>query len=71
MQRISVTSTNLVSVGYESNSRALEVQFKNGSVYQYAGVPEAVYSGLMSAASKGRYLDAFVKKAGYPVARIA
>ncbi|WP_079056449.1 KTSC domain-containing protein [Streptomyces caeruleatus] len=71
MQRISVASTNLASVGYESNSRTLEVQFRNGSVYQCAGVPEAVYSGLMNAASKGSYLDAFVKKAGYAVARIA
>ncbi|MFI6282006.1 KTSC domain-containing protein [Streptomyces sp. NPDC050988] len=71
MQRIPVASTNLASVGYESNSGTLEVQFRNGSIYQYAGVPEAVFSGLMNAASKGAYLDVFVKKAGYPVVRIA
>nr|WP_203729905.1 KTSC domain-containing protein [Streptomyces sp. SID12501] len=61
----------MASVGYESNSGTLEVQFRNGSTYQYAGVPEAVFSGLMNAASKGRYLDVFVKKVGYPVVRIA
>ncbi|MFD8370131.1 KTSC domain-containing protein [Streptomyces sp. NPDC059688] len=71
MRRISVVSSNLASVGYELHSKMLEVQFVNGSIYQYAGVPETVYSGLMNAASKGSYLDAFVKKAGYPVLRVA
>lgn len=70
VQRISVVSSNLASVGYELHSRTLEVQFKNGGIYRYSGVPESVYRGLMNASSKGGYLDAFVKKAGYPVARI-
>lgn len=71
MQRISVVSSNLSSVGYEPSSATLEVQFRSGSIYRYADVPESVYNGLMDAASKGRYLDVFVKKAGYRAARIA
>lgn len=34
----------------------LEVEFPNGSVYQYWGVPSWIYAGLMAAASKGSYL---------------
>ncbi|MER6369465.1 KTSC domain-containing protein [Streptomyces mirabilis] len=68
---MSAVSSNLASVGYEPNSATLEIQFRNGSIYQYADVPESVYNGLLNAASKGRYLDVFVKKAGYPAARIA
>ncbi|MEV5354646.1 KTSC domain-containing protein [Streptomyces sp. NPDC052693] len=71
MQRISVVSSNLASVGYEPDSGTLEVQFRNGSVYRYAGVPAGVHSGLMNAASKGGYLHTFVKEAGYPVVRVA
>ncbi|MFD7897030.1 KTSC domain-containing protein [Streptomyces sp. NPDC059568] len=71
MQRVSVVSSSLASVGYETRSRTLEVQFKNGGIYRYAGVPEAVHSGLMSAPSKGRYFDAFIKKAGYQATRVA
>jgi hypothetical protein len=71
MRRISVVSSNLASVGYESGSGTLEVQFHSGAIYQYAGVPESVYSGLMGAASTGGYLDAFVKKAGYPAVRVS
>ncbi|MFE1961400.1 KTSC domain-containing protein [Streptomyces sp. NPDC059479] len=65
VKRVSVVSSSLASVGYETQSRTLEVQFKNGGIYRYAGVPEAVHSGLMRAPSKGRYFDAFIKKAGY------
>jgi hypothetical protein len=31
------------------------MEFHSGEVYQYSGVPEHVYQGLMRAASKGSY----------------
>ena len=62
MYRIPVSSSNLVSVGYESGT--LEVEFKD-SIYQYHNVPESLYRGLMSASSKGSYLDQYIKKAGF------
>ncbi|MER6911906.1 KTSC domain-containing protein [Streptomyces sp. NPDC000594] len=65
MLRTSVVSSNLASVGYDPLSSTLEVQFTSGHIYQYAGVPESVFAGLMAAFSKGSYLDAHVKKAGY------
>lgn len=37
MKRIPVSSTNVASVGYEN--QVLEVEFLNGSVYQYFYVP--------------------------------
>lgn len=65
MFRTPVSSSNLTSVGYDPRSRVLEIEFHDGSVYQYSGVPESVYRGLMAADSHGRYLDVHVKKAGY------
>lgn len=70
MNRILVTSSNLVSVGYEPTTQTLEVEFINGSIYQYSGVPLSVYSALMSASSHGSYLDHYVKKAGYSYRRV-
>lgn len=70
MQHTAVDSSNLESVGYESNSKILEVRFKNGSLYRYSEVPEGVYRGLLGAGSVGGYLDAYVKKAGYPFVRV-
>jgi hypothetical protein len=71
MQRHSVSSSNLESVGYEASSQTLEIAFLSGSVYQYYRVPERVYVGLLNADSKGTYLDTFVKKAGYAYRQIA
>lgn len=65
MNRTPVSSSNLKSVGYDESSKTLEVEFLNGTVYQYSGVPASVYQGLMSASSHGSYLDQYVKKGGY------
>ena len=54
MERISIRSSNIVSVGYDSVSETLEIEFANG-VYQYSDVPASVYEGLISASSAGRY----------------
>ncbi len=71
MNRVPVSSSNLMSVGYDPESQILEVEFHNNTVYQYLNVPHHIYSGLISAGSHGSYLDSHVKKAGYPFKRIA
>ena len=70
MQRKSVESSNLASVGYDSSEQTLEVQFKHGGIYQYTSVPESIYNGLMNASSHGKYFDANIKKAGYPYTKV-
>lgn len=61
MDRQSVSSSNLRSVGYDADTQTLELEFRSGSVYQYDGVPENVHSGLMQAASKGSYLNQHIR----------
>lgn len=55
MERIPVTSSNIASVGYDTNSATLEVEFNNGRIYRYFDVPISQYDGLMNASSKGTY----------------
>lgn len=55
MQRQSVTSSSLRSVGYDAATETLEVEFTGGGVYEYRSVPEAVYQALLSAPSLGTY----------------
>ena len=62
MKRIPITSSNLVSVGYDSENAILEVEFLSGTVYQYYLVPDKIFAGLMSARSPGQYFDAYIKK---------
>ena len=61
MDRISVRSSNIRSVGYDPESSTLEVEFITGSIYQYSNVPESEYEGLMNATSKGKYLNRNIK----------
>jgi len=62
MERIPVESSNLASVGYDSVTSTLEIEFLGGGIYQYFAVPQEIYDGLMNAASKGSYLHHNIKK---------
>lgn len=55
MKRISVSSSNIASVGYDEASRTLEVEFLNRSVYQYFQVDSSVYTAMVGASSVGSY----------------
>jgi hypothetical protein len=57
MRREAVDSTTMRSVGYESRSKILEIEFQSGEVYQYLDVPERMHKGLLGAKSKGQYFN--------------
>lgn len=59
MNMIPVSSSNIESIGYEDET--LQVQFLNGTTYQYFDVPVHVFDGLQQAESTGKYLAAHVK----------
>lgn len=69
MERTPVISSNLKSVGYDSGTSTLEVEFKKGRIYQYQNVPPEKYSSLLDADSKGRYFNKNIKDL-YPFVRI-
>ena len=61
MEMISVDSSNVRSVGYDDASSTLQVEFLNGSLYQYFDVPRQIFDGLLTAGSVGGYLHQNVK----------
>ena len=61
LQRKPVSSTNIASVGYDAGTKVLEIEFKGGGVYQYAGVPEKRYELLMKASAIGSYFHREIK----------
>ena len=70
MKRIPLTSTTNLTAGYDGFARVLEIEFPNGSVYQYFDVPMNVYHDLLTTDSPGSYLDAQLKKGGYRYQRV-
>jgi len=61
MERTPVSSSNLRSIGYDSEISILEIEFNNGAVYHYHGVSQDVFNSLMYADSKGSYFRAHIK----------
>ena len=68
MQMVPVHSSNLESVGYDSENNLLYVRFRSGDCYVYHGVPERIYSGIINATSPGKFLNENVKDI-YPFRR--
>jgi KTSC domain len=71
MDYISVSSSSIAAVAYESGTSTLGARCMNGSEYHYFGVPEDVFLGLQSAAFVGGYFNQYVKNAGYSNSRVA
>jgi len=69
MDRQLVSSSNIVSVGYDPPSETLEVEFQNGSVYQYYNVGQSTYDELMAAPPKGKFLIYQIKNC-FPYSRV-
>lgn len=69
MDRAAVASSNVASIGYDEASQTLEVEFVNGSIYQYYNVTTAIFEQLMQAGSKGQFLNVYVKNA-HPYSRV-
>lgn len=61
MNRIAVRSRDIAIIGYDPETKTLEIAFRIGGVYHYAGVPEKTYQGLMTASSQGKYFDREIK----------
>ena len=69
MQRYSVTSSNLASVGYDVATQTLEIEFLSRSIFQYYNVPENIYNQLIAAGSKGKFFQQYIRNA-YPYSRV-
>jgi hypothetical protein len=70
MEKHKVSSSNLISIGYEAQSKILEIEFNHGGVYHYYDVPNSIYKGLMNASSHGQYFDRNIKKSGYRYVKV-
>jgi len=62
MERTLVNSSSVASIGYDSISSTLEIEYSNGSIYQYFDVPESIHIELMGSASMGKAVNTLIKQ---------
>ena len=61
MERKRVSSSNIRSIGYNAQDEILEVEFVNGGIYQYFGVPQKLHERFMAASSKGKFFSSHIR----------
>ncbi len=61
MTRELVVSSNIAGIGYDAQTATLEVEFKNGNVWQYAPVSPSVHFELMNSGSIGKSFHVLIK----------
>jgi hypothetical protein len=61
MDMVPVTSSAMEAVGYDPQTRLMKIRFSGGRIYDFCGVPEHVYHGLLNAPSKGVYYNDHIK----------
>ncbi|MFY9910889.1 MAG: KTSC domain-containing protein [Candidatus Sulfotelmatobacter sp.] len=71
MQRVSVDSSSIASIGYAPEQQVLELEFRqSGEVYQYFDVPAEEHAAFLAADSKGTYLNLQFKPRQYRYHRV-
>ena len=61
MNPVKVQSSSLAQVAYDSLRAILQVEFRDGTAHQYAGVPLWTYCALLGADSKGAYFNHHIR----------
>lgn len=57
MNMIRVFSAAITAIGYEPTSMRMKIQFTQGHTYDFCGVPQHIFDGLLNAGSKGGYYN--------------
>lgn len=58
-----VESSSIDAVGYDPASKRLYVRFRSGYIYVYYEVAKSVFDDLLTADSKGRFLNQEIRGA--------
>ena len=61
MNRNYIESSMLSSIGYDSSSSTLELEFKSGAVWQYYDFPESLWYEFKGAESQGKFFHREIK----------
>ncbi len=58
MKRVPVTSSRVISIGWENN--IMEVEFTGGAIYRYFDIHKDVYDDIMASESQGKALSVII-----------
>jgi len=59
--RVSLDSTTLAAAAYEGGGEKLQLDFRDGTRYEYSGVAPGLYRALLRATSKGSFFNRYIR----------
>ena len=57
-----VQSSNIVKTEFDTETKSMIVEFKNGTRYQYENVPNEVYTRFRMTESQGKFFSSDISK---------
>ena len=60
MERTSVNSSNIKSIGYDPRELRMQVEFRSGRLYSFYNVPPKAHQEFMQAESKGKHFASHI-----------
>ena len=70
MERKDVESSTISTIGYDKSESTLEIEYKNGMIYQHFDVPRKTYKKLMKSSCVDHFLNTSIKNV-YPYKSIS
>jgi KTSC domain len=61
IETVAIESSSLAKVAYHRQQTILQVDFRDGTIYHYLGVPIQTYRDLLQADSKGAYFNHYIR----------
>lgn len=61
METQKVDSSHIHSIGYDKDSKTMEITFQKGGTYHYQDVPHHAYKQLLQASSHGQHFSKNIK----------
>jgi len=61
MERKSIESSMINSIGFDPSSSTLEIEFSNGAVWQYFDFPESEWYEFENSESQGKFFNREIK----------
>lgn len=62
MQRIPVDAPEIAAIGYSPCASVLEIEFRDGEVWQFMNVPTSAHDTLWAAPSKEAYFNEGIRE---------
>lgn len=59
---VEIESSNLKKATYDTLTKSLDVEFKNGLSYEYEQVPHEIFTRMRMSESQGKYFSSEISK---------